>query len=150
MTCFCGLYHPPLLLLPILWYMTVATACIYKNSEHIYTFLGHLSYHLCFRSSNFFFCHLFLSSMFGKRQLFFPTLLSSPLSFANDEIVQLQKISRIWANDHKLMRNLASLPTTPTVFFYDAFMLQVLDQMMIDIFLRPLLLLLIFLYIVAL
>jgi hypothetical protein len=42
--------------------------------------------------------------------------------------------------------NLASLPTAPTVFvdmltifiyahyFYDAFMLQVLDQMMIDMF----------------
>ena len=49
------------------------------------------------------------------------------------------------------MKNLASLPAAPTVFLYmliifiyahcvyDAFMLQVHDQMMIDMFLRPLL-----------
>jgi hypothetical protein len=49
--------------------------------------------------------------------------------------------------------NLASLPAAPTIFFYmltifiyahcvyDAFMLQIHDQMMIDMFLRPLLLL---------
>jgi hypothetical protein len=55
------------------------------------------------------------------------------------------------------MRNLASLPAAPTVFFYmltvfiyahcvyDAFMLQVLDQMMIDMLLRPLSLLLLLL-----
>ena len=54
------------------------------------------------------------------------------------------------------MRNLASLPATPTIFFYiltvfiyahcvyDAMMLQVHDQMMIDMFLRHLLPLLLF------
>ena len=54
------------------------------------------------------------------------------------------------------MRNLALLTAAPTVFFYmltifiyaqcvyDAFMIQVLDQMMTDMFLRPLLLLLVF------
>ena len=107
-----------------------------------------------------FFCHLFPSSMFGKQQLIFlPTLLSSPLPFANDEIVQLQKLSGIWADDHELVRNLASLLAAPIVFFYmltvfiyahyvyDAFMLQVLDQMMIDMFLRPLPLLLLLLLI---
>ena len=43
------------------------------------------------------------------------------------------------------MRNLASLaaaPTLPSLLCYDALMLQVHDQMMIDMFLRPLLLLL--------
>ena len=54
---------------------------------------------------------------------------------------------------------MASLPAAPTVFFYmltifiyahcvyNAFMLQVLDQMMIDMFLRPLPLLLLLLLI---
>ena len=43
------------------------------------------------------------------------------------------------------MRNLASLPAapiSPPLLYYDAFMLQVHDQMMIDMVLRPLLLVL--------
>ena len=72
--------------------------------------------------------------------------LSSLPSLACDEIVQLQKLFGIWADDLELVRNLASLSTAPTAFvdmltifiyvhcFYDAFMLQVLDQIMIDIF----------------
>jgi hypothetical protein len=72
--------------------------------------------------------------------------LSSLPSLACDEIVQLQKLFGIWADDLELVRNLASLPTAPIVIvdmltiylyahrFYDAFMPQVLDQMMIGIF----------------
>jgi hypothetical protein len=83
--------------------------------------------------------HLWSDSFFA------PTSTLSSLPYlASDEIVQLQKLFGIWADDLKLVRNLASLPTAPTVFvdmptvfiydhcFYDAFMLQVLDQMMID------------------
>jgi hypothetical protein len=110
-------------------------ASIYKHNEHIYAFLATFPLlYVCEAAATF----------FGQ--------LSSPLlSFANDEIVQLQKLSKIWwANDQELMRNLTSLLAAPTVFFYvltifiyahcvyDAFMLQVLDQMMIDMFLRPL------------
>jgi hypothetical protein len=42
--------------------------------------------------------------------------LSSLPSLACDEIVQLQKLFRIWADDLELVRNLASLPNAPTVF----------------------------------
>jgi hypothetical protein len=68
--------------------------------------------------------------------------LSSLPSLACDEIVQLQKLFGIWADDLELVRNMTSLPAAPTVFvdmltffiyahyFYDAFMLQVLDQIM--------------------
>jgi predicted membrane-bound mannosyltransferase len=101
------------------------------------------------------------SSMFSSRCYFLATNncflgeLSSPLpSLAYDEIVQLHKLFGIWVDGHELVRNLASLLAAPTIFFYmltifiyahcvyDAFMIHVLDQMMIDTFLRPLLLLL--------
>jgi hypothetical protein len=72
--------------------------------------------------------------------------LSSLPSLVCDEIVELQKLFGIWADDLELVRNLASLPAAPTVFvdmltifiyahyFYDAFMLQHFYQMMIDMF----------------
>jgi hypothetical protein len=42
--------------------------------------------------------------------------LSSLPSLACDEIVQLQKLFGIWADDLELVRNMTSLPAAPTVF----------------------------------
>jgi hypothetical protein len=42
--------------------------------------------------------------------------LSSLPSLTCDEIVQLQKLFGIWADDLELVRNLASLPAAPTIF----------------------------------
>ena len=99
------------------------------------------------------FLHIFLS-MFAK-QLFLFCQISPLLCFADDEIVQVHTLYGIWADDQELVRNLTSLvaaPILPSLLFssllfssllcYDALKLQVHDQMMIDIFLRPLLLLL--------
>jgi hypothetical protein len=55
--------------------------------------------------------HLWSNSFFA------PTSTLSSLPYlASDEIVQLQKLFGIWADDLKLVRNLASLPNAPTIF----------------------------------
>ena len=84
--------------------------------------------------------------MFAKQLLFF--FAKSPLSshllcFADDKIAQVQTLYGIWADDQELVRNLASLlaPFLSSLLCYDATMLQVYDQMIIDMFLRPLFLL---------
>jgi hypothetical protein len=74
--------------------MAAATACIYKTVSIYMLFLATFPILYVWEAAAAFFGHLFLSSMFGKQQLFF-CQLSSPLSFANNEIVQLQKIPRI-------------------------------------------------------
>ena len=89
-------------------------------------------------------------SMFAKQLLLFfaKSPLSSPLlCFAGDEIVHVHTLYGIWADDQELVRNLASLaaaPTLPSPLF--SIMMpwcsQVHDQMMIDMFLKPLLMLL--------
>ena len=88
---------------------------------------------------------------------FLPNLPSPLLCFADDEIVQVHTLYGIWADDQELVRNLTSYQppllsfSICSLFFiyahciYDAFMLQVLYQMTIDMFLRPLPLLLLLL-----
>ena len=85
---------------PILYVLEAAPAFFAKSPLSF--ICCHLSYPLCFGSSTCFF--------FAKSPL------SSPLlCFADDEIVQVHTLYRIWADDQELMRNLASLPTAPTL-----------------------------------
>ena len=100
----------------------------------------------------------FLSSVFGKQLLpILPTLPSPLISF----VLPMMKLSKsIHYMEYELMiKNLwetwhhYQLPLHYLLLFlcYDALMLQVHDQMMSDMFLRPLLLLLlVFLYIIVL
>ena len=124
----------PMMLLLILFSLLLSL-CFVANDVDLYlTFVNSEPMPLCQWS---FGCYIIWALVLS---------LSSLPSLACDEIVQLQKLFGIWADDLELVRNLASLPATPIIFvdmltvfiyahcFYDAFMLQVLDQMMIDMF----------------
>ena len=120
-----------------------------------------------------FFLPHFLSSMFGKQQLLFlhiflsmfvkqlllfcqiSSLLFSPLfcrwwNYPSPYIIWNMSL---WSRTCEELGIISSRPyiTFSSLLYYDALMLQVQDQMMIDMFLRPLLLLLlVFWYIVVL
>ena len=93
------------------------------------------------------FLHLFLSIFVKQLLLFLPNLPSPPLSF----VLSMMKLSKsIHYMKYELMiktcEELGIISSRPYITFssllcYDALMLQVHDQMMIDMFLRPLLLL---------
>ena len=120
-------------------------------------FFCHLSYPLCLGSSCCFFLHLFLS-MFVKQLLLFcqiSPLLSSPLFcwWWNCPSPYIIWNMSWWSRTCEQLGIISSRPyiTFFSLLCYDAMMLQVHDQMMIDLFLRPLLLLLlVFWYIVVL
>ena len=135
-------YSFPLYTTPPPLYSTILLS-MFVNSEHIYFWLFLPSAAtLCLLSSCCFFCQI-------------SPLLSSPLFYrwwyclSPYIIWNMSWWSRTW-------EELGIITNRPYITFssllcYDALMLQVHDQMMIDMFLRPLLLLLlVFLYIVFL
>ena len=113
-----------------------------------------LSYPLCLGSSICFFLHLFLSMFVKQLLLFFAkSPLSSPLIcfywWWNCLSPYIIWNMSWWSRTSEELGIISSRPyiTFSSLLCYDALMLQVQDQMMIDMFLRPLpLLLLVFLY----
>jgi hypothetical protein len=124
----------PMMLLLILFLLVLSVCFVAKDVALYLTFVNFEHMSLCQRS---FGCYTIWTLVLS---------LSSLPSLSCDEIVQFQKLFGIWADDLELVRNLTSLPAAPTVFvdmltafiyahcFYDAFMFQVLYQMMIDMF----------------
>ena len=113
------------------------------------TIFGYFSYPLCLGSSSCLFLHIFLS-MFVKQLLLsfcqISPLLSSPLFCRWWNCLSPYIIWNMswWSRTCEELRIISSHPyiTFSSLLCYDALMLQVQDQMMIGMFLRPLLLLL--------
>ena len=126
---------------PILYVLEAAPAFFAKSPLSF--ICCHLSYPLCFGSSTCFcFCQI-------------SPLLSSPLfcRWWNCPSPYIIWNMSWWSRTCEELGIISSRPyiTFSSLLCYDALMLQVQDQMMIDMFLRPLLLLLlVFLYIVVL
>ena len=103
-----------------------------------------------FGKQQLFFLHLFLSMFVKQLLLFLPNLpsplLSSPLFCRWWNCLSTYIIWNMswWSRTCEELGIISSCPyiTFSSLFCYDALMLQVHDQMMIDMFLRPLLLLL--------
>ena len=106
------------------WAKSVWQLLLFFGKKHL-LFLSNLPSPLFlppFLSSMFgkqllFFLHIFLSMFVKQLLLFFAkSPISSPLlCFADDEIIQVYTLYGIWADDQELVRNLTSLPATPTL-----------------------------------
>ena len=127
----------------LLLFLEAVAAVFYQISPLLY--FCHISYPLCLGSSSCLFLHLFLSVFVKQLLLFFYQifpLLSPPLFCRWWNCLSPYIIWNMswWSRTCEELGIISSRPyiTFSSLLCYDATMLKVYDQMMINMFLRPL------------